>query len=110
MVRQLVSHRNSALFMNKYFSLNVLVTGIWDLFDYDYHSLPYKIYNQPDPDELCLEIGENMDLVFNFLPVARKNADLVWRYEISLDCLHFACSMKVKAVNSLSIPGNESAR
>ena len=64
------------------------VSGIWDLFDYDYHSLPYKIFNQPDPDELCLEIGEKMELVFTFLPVARKNADLVWRYESNiLACL-----------------------
>jgi hypothetical protein len=64
----------------------VLILGIWDLFDYDYHSLPYKIYNQPDQEEICYDIGDDMDLVFTFLPIKKKNANLVWRWE---DYLNF---------------------
>ena len=73
---------------------NMLVSGIWDLFDYDHHSLPYKIHNQPDPDELCLEITEDMDLVFTFLPPAEKNAKLVWRYTNILSCIIFFMKWK----------------
>ncbi|CAB4029632.1 Hypothetical predicted protein [Paramuricea clavata] len=57
-------------------------TGIWDLFDYDYHSLPYKIFNQSDQDEICYDIGDDMELVFTFLPIKKKNANLVWSEEL----------------------------
>ena len=49
------------------------------LFDYDSHSLPYKIHNQPDPEEICYDITDDMELVFTFLPTTRDNKDLVWR-------------------------------
>ena len=57
-------------------------TGVWELFAYDSHTLPYRIFNQPDPEELCHEISNDMELVFTFLPVSERNHELVWRYTI----------------------------
>jgi hypothetical protein len=49
-----------------------------------YHSLPYKIFNQPDQEEICYDIDDDMELVFTFLPIKKKNANLVWRWEVYL--------------------------
>ena len=60
----------------------MFILGVWNLFAYDAHTLPYKIFNQPDPEELCHHINDDMELVFTFLPVGEHNVDLVWRYEV----------------------------
>jgi hypothetical protein len=40
--------------------------------------VPYTIL-QPNPDKLCYEFVDNMELQFTFLPVTDANKDLVWR-------------------------------
>jgi hypothetical protein len=61
---------------------DVFISGVWGLFAYDGHSLPYKIFKQPEPKELCHDINNDMELMFTFLPVGERNEELVWRYEI----------------------------
>ena len=64
----------------KLFPINAFTSGIWKLFDYDFsHYLPYKIFNQPDHEEICYDITDDMELVFTFSPTTSKNKDLIWR-------------------------------
>ena len=72
---------NDCTKLMKLFS-NVFISGVWELFAYDSHTLPYRIFNQPNPDKLCYNITEDMELVFTFLPVGKQNGELIWRYEI----------------------------
>ena len=56
------------------------ISGITNLFDYDYHSLPFKIFNQPEDEELCYEVTDDMELVFTFMAVSKENKNLIWRF------------------------------
>jgi hypothetical protein len=60
----------------------VFISGVWGFFTCDSYTLPYKINNQANCDELCHDINNDMELMFPFLPVGERNEELVWRYEI----------------------------
>ncbi|XP_028408010.1 uncharacterized protein LOC114530615 isoform X2 [Dendronephthya gigantea] len=64
-------------------------TGVWDLFKYENSQtdLPFTIENQPNQEELCYDMTENMKLEFTFLPCKKRNVDLVWRYTIMVEFL-----------------------
>lgn len=61
----------------------MMISGIWEKFEFKniYHPavLPFKIHNQPDPNELCYDITDEMELIFTFPPCRKKNIDIVWR-------------------------------
>ena len=59
------------------------ISGITKLFKYDYHSLPFKIFNQPEEEELCYEVTDDMELVFTFMRVSKLNKNLIWRFAYS---------------------------
>ena len=49
-------------------------------------ALPFTIENQPNQDELCYDITEDMELEFTFLPCKKRNVDLIWRWDDFCAC------------------------
>ena len=55
--------------------------GLSKLFKYEYPLIPYRISRQPNNEELCYEITNEMELKFTFLKCSDEMAHLIWRFD-----------------------------
>ena len=64
-----------------------LFLSVYNLFNYecDNQGIPFMIKNQPDSEQLCYYIDDDMELVFTFPKCSPSNVGLVWRYSMMFE-------------------------